>query len=249
MVNPDSGPGTAIDPNYVSAIAALKAAGIEVFGYIHTSYGAVSVSSLEAQMQQWVEWYAPSGMFFDEMANTPGFEAYYSGLTAYAKSLGLETTIGNPGDDTLPAYVGTVDTIVIYEDAGFAHRYVPRRLATSSYPKSNFAFIAYVVASLNTATEHSLTAYIGSLYISSKGGSDPLQCVAVVFDGGGRRARLTVFLPLSAKAFLPRGDKLPRVAWQNERITYSKEYVTLHGDFYRLTIWKKIIFETNLEGA
>ena len=176
IVNPDSGPGTAIDPNYTTAIAALKAAGVIVYGYVHTSYGAILPATIEAQLREWAEWYAPSGMFFDEMANTPGFESYYSGLTAYAASLGIESTIGNPGADTLPAYVGTVDTIVIYEDDGLpAASFLGGWHA--SYPKSNFAFIAYGVASLNTATEQSLSSYVGSLYITSKKGSDPYNAL------------------------------------------------------------------------
>ena len=38
LLNPDSGPGTAPDQNYVSAVANLHTAGAQVVGYVHTSY-------------------------------------------------------------------------------------------------------------------------------------------------------------------------------------------------------------------
>lgn len=152
IINPDSGPGSAIDPNYVRGTAQLKAAGITAFGYIHTSYGKASIASLEAQMSQCAQWYGPSGMFFDEMANTPGFESYYATLTRYAKSLGMTITIGNPGTDTIPSYIGTVNTLVIYEKSGYPSFDFLSGGWHALYSPSNFAFIAYGVSSLNKAT-------------------------------------------------------------------------------------------------
>ena len=53
------------------------------------------------------------------MANKPGQRvALLQGLTAYAKGSGIDYTIGNPGADSKPSYVGTVDTILIYESSG-----------------------------------------------------------------------------------------------------------------------------------
>ena len=87
-------------------------------------------------MGQWQSWYpGVSGIFFDEMANAAGHEAYYSGLTAYAKGRGLGFTIGNPGADSSPSYVGTEDVILIYESGGLPSAAAARRLARQLQPK------------------------------------------------------------------------------------------------------------------
>jgi Spherulation-specific family 4 len=39
VMNPNSGPGTGPDPQYVRAVRSAKAAGITVVGYVYTSYG------------------------------------------------------------------------------------------------------------------------------------------------------------------------------------------------------------------
>ena len=54
----------------------------------------------------------------DNVSNTAGQEAYYRNLTAFAKASAFDFTIGNPGTDTLPSYVGAVDVQLIYESAG-----------------------------------------------------------------------------------------------------------------------------------
>ena len=38
-------------------------------------------------------------------------------------------TMGNPGADSVPSYVGTVDLMFIYENAGFPSEATPGRLA------------------------------------------------------------------------------------------------------------------------
>ena len=64
-------------------------------------------------------WYPNvNGIFFDEMADTAGHEEYYRNLTAWVNARGYHITVGNPGEDTLESYIGTVDTLMIYESAG-----------------------------------------------------------------------------------------------------------------------------------
>ncbi len=82
------------------------------------------------------------GIFFDEMANAAGQETYYSGLAAYAKGRGRGFTIGNPGADSSPSYVGTEDVILIYESGG-----LPALSALGGwhtrYNRNNFGVIPY----------------------------------------------------------------------------------------------------------
>jgi hypothetical protein len=167
IINRNSGPGSAYDPTYGAAVARIKAVGITTMGYILTYYGSASVASVEAQMLQWKQWYSPSGIFLDNMAYVSGYESYYTTLTQYAKSIGFTKVFGNPGIDTVPSYVGTVDTIQISENSGYPSvSFVDGWHA--SYPKSNFAFTAYAVPTLNKSLEEREERYVGYEYITSR---------------------------------------------------------------------------------
>ena len=65
IANPNTGPGSSIDSSYVTGIAQLQAAGIEVVGYVHTLYGSRSTSTLETEMNEWHKCYHVTGIFFD----------------------------------------------------------------------------------------------------------------------------------------------------------------------------------------
>ncbi|PRC92325.1 spherulation-specific family 4 protein [Solimicrobium silvestre] len=181
IINPNNGPGNSLDPTYAAAVAQLKAAGIIVYGYIATNSGGQSLTSMEAQMSQYVQWYGTTGMFFDEMAYSSGFESYYSALTQYAKSLGMLTTIGNPGSDTLPSYIGTVSTIVIFEQAGYPTTSFLSGGWHATYAPSNFAYISYGVPTFSAATELANAPYVQYQYISDQTGANPYNALPSYF--------------------------------------------------------------------
>jgi hypothetical protein len=166
VINPDNGPGASQDPNYVSGIQALRSAGVIVLGYVHTSYAARPAASVIADINSYKSWYNVSGIFLDEMSNVAGNEGYYSSLNTYIKSLGYTMTVGNPGADTIPGYIGTVNVIVVYENLG-----LPSPSAISgwhaSYAKSNFASISYGVGSVNQTYIDSISSSIGYVYLTS----------------------------------------------------------------------------------
>jgi hypothetical protein len=177
VVNPANGPGAAASADYSAGIAKLTAAGVKVIGYVHTLWGARPVAELQAEMGQWQSWYpGVSGVFFDEMANAAGHESYYSGLTAYAKGRGLGFTIGNPGTDSSPTYVGTEDVILIYESGG-----LPSAAALggwhASYNRSNFGVIPYAVGGLDTSFVQSAKQSVGYIYLQSDNLPNPWDSV------------------------------------------------------------------------
>jgi hypothetical protein len=166
IINPNSGPGASMDPHYVSGILSLQAAGVEVIGYVPTGYGSRSIAAVESMVNDYKNWYPVTGIFFDEMANVAGYEDYYSTLNGYANSLGFVYTVGNPGADTIPSYIGTVDTIVIYENQGLPS------LSTlegwhSDYGKGNFAMMAYGVQSINQSYPSTASPHVGYIYITN----------------------------------------------------------------------------------
>jgi spherulation-specific family 4 protein len=166
VINPDNGPGASQDPNYVSGIQGLRSAGVIVLGYVHTSYAARPAASVIADINSYKGWYNISGIFLDEMSNVAGNEGYYSSLNTYIESLGYTMTVGNPGADTIPGYIGTVNVIVVYENLGLPS---PSALAGwhASYAKSNFASISYGMGSINQTDIARISNSVGYVYLTS----------------------------------------------------------------------------------
>jgi hypothetical protein len=181
VVNPNSGPGTSVDSNYSTGIANLQAAGITVIGYVHTSYGARDAGTVEGEINSWKSFYPSiNGIFFDEMAyQTNQYVSYYQTLDSYVRSLGMAYTVGNPGADTLPDYVGTVNTILVYESSG-----VPGSLASwhANYAPSNFGVIPYNVPSPDTSFIATARQTIGYIYMTDDNLPNPWDTLASYFS-------------------------------------------------------------------
>jgi hypothetical protein len=165
VVNPSNGPGPSQDPNYVSGVKKLQSAGVTVIGYVYTSFGTRNVSLVEADVRAFANWYGVTGVFFDEMSNTVGNEGYYRSLTQYARSLGLQFTVGNPGADVPSSYIGTVNTMVIYESQGLPSQSF---LAGwhANFNRTDFATISYGMPSLDPSFVASMSGYVGYVYVT-----------------------------------------------------------------------------------
>jgi hypothetical protein len=161
-INPNGGSGSYSDPNFVSGIKSLQAAGITVVGYTTSSYASRSIDAVESEIHNYVTWYGVNGVYIDEMSNVVGHESYYSSLTSYAKSIGASLVIGNPGADVPSSYIGTVDTIVIYENSGLPSQSFLAGWHTG-YAKSNFAIVAYA-DSFQQSFVQSASSYLGYIY-------------------------------------------------------------------------------------
>ena len=166
----------------MTGIAKLTGAGVKVIGYVHTSYGQRAAADVQADIDRWRNLFpAVTGIFFDEMANTPGLEGYYKGLSGYAKGHGFDFTIGNPGADGSASYVGTVDTILVYENRGLP------AVATlggwhAGYDRHNFGVIPYGVPSLDAAFVKAASASCGYVYVDNDDLPNPWDTVPPYLD-------------------------------------------------------------------
>ena len=167
IINPDNGPGASQDQNYVNGINNLRAAGIVVLGYDHTSWANRPIADVEADINSYKSWYNLSGIFFDEMSNVPGDEGYYSTLNQYAKSMGLNFTVGNPGGPAPASYLGTLDVIVTYENQGLPDSTSLAQM-TNGVPPNHFAVIAYGVNVWNGSAVSALYNYASYVYVTNE---------------------------------------------------------------------------------
>ncbi|MDT7833598.1 spherulation-specific family 4 protein [Aquabacterium sp. OR-4] len=124
ILNPGSGPGTAQDPNYLSAVNDFRAAGGRVLGYVYTCYGtdqcAVageqrSAATVLAQAERYAEFYPVDGIFLDEMGGDAAL-AYYSTVSQALRSAHPDwQLVGNPGAPVPAASAALVDTVMSFE--------------------------------------------------------------------------------------------------------------------------------------
>src|SRR2546428_203828 len=215
IINPSNGPGTSKDTNYVSGIQKLQSAGIIVLGYVPTGYGNRSTSLVEDDINSYKNWYNVNGIKFDQMSTNATLENYYSNLTNYTKSLGMTLTVGNPGRDTIPGYIGTVDFLSIYEGSGLPSIAFLGGWHTG-YPKSNFAIVAFGVSSLNSSYIAKVSNYVGHLYITDDDLPNPYDTIPAYFGN------LLAYLDPSAPQNL-------QAAGGNARVTLSWQAPSSNG--------------------
>jgi hypothetical protein len=181
IINPNSGPGSLINQNYTKITQKLKSAGITVLGYIPTDQGRKDSTAVMKNIDEYRTWYAVNGILFDEMPNTPGKEGYYKSLDDFAKSQGLTITVGNPGTAVPESYVGILDNIIIYEDAGLPALQTLQGWHLK-YNKKDFSIIPYNVASLNHSYIINATKYVGYIYITDRNLPNPWNSLPPYFN-------------------------------------------------------------------
>ena len=180
IVNPDNGPGSSRDASYTTGIGKLQLGGITVIGYVATGYTARGVAAVEGDIDRWKSFYPTiQGIFFDEQSNQPGDEAFYRTVSQYAKAKGFSFTVGNPGADTGPSYVGVVDVGLIYESLGLPNTSALTGWHTG-YPRANFGIIPYGAA-LDHAYVQRAKAYVGYVYVTSDNLPNPWDSLPPYF--------------------------------------------------------------------
>src|SRR5579872_6399808 len=163
IINPDSGPGTR-DPNYVMEIKKLQSTGITVLGYVYTQ--KIDTVTIKNYIDDYKNWYNVDGIFFDQMSNVSGNETFYLHLNNYTKSIGLNYTVGNPGTDTLPSYIGTVDNLVIYDNPNLP-------LISSlggwhtNFTRNNFSIVSYGVNNINKTYVENAAKHVQYMYVTN----------------------------------------------------------------------------------
>ena len=124
IVNVNSGPGDALDPNYLAVVESLRAAGGRVLGYVHTSWGGRDSAVEQADVDAYLARYPLDGFFIDEMASDTANLAHYTSLYTYIKSKGAGLMVlGNPGTPTDPAYLSSPAADVLISFEGYAADY------------------------------------------------------------------------------------------------------------------------------
>lgn len=115
------------------------------------------------------------------MSTAKGKELYYTALNRHAKSIGMKYTFGNPGTDTRPSYIRTVDNMIINEDSGTPSlSYLGEW--HSSYAKRNFSFLAYEVLILDKAYVRDATRNVNYLFMTNDTRLNPYDSLPLYLE-------------------------------------------------------------------
>jgi hypothetical protein len=173
IINPHNGPeGCLPNSDYIQGITDLRAGGVEILGYVYTSYAARDSGTVKAEVDLYDQCFGIDGIFFDEASSSADELAYYSDLYTYVKSKpNLNKVILNPGIHTDEGYFSTpaTDTAVIFESQSSDWSSYNPDAYLSSYPPNRTAMLAYDTPDANTACAHIDLARqrgIGNVYIT-----------------------------------------------------------------------------------
>ena len=180
IMNPNSGPDTAQNPDYVAAVNSLRASGGRVIGYVSTSYTARGSAAVKADIDRYFSFYRVDGIFLDEFTEDADAAHlnYYAALYQYIQTKGTNLlVVGNPGINTQETYLTrpTADVLVTFEvGTGYAAHVVDGW--TTNHLARHFSHLPYAVPSAVMMTNYvnlAAARNVGWIYVTDDGGANP----------------------------------------------------------------------------
>jgi hypothetical protein len=180
IVNPASGPGRRVDPNYSAIFGrAAKAKQLTLIGYVTTSYTKRPVAEVKAEVDRWLEFYpAIQGVFFDEQASGAEHVAYHAELYEHVRTARkLKLVVTNPGTTCAEGFVSrpAADAVCLFEGPksfdgaplpDWTGRYQAERFAALSYQIDSAADMKKLIAAAGEKK-------FGYCYVTDAGGNNP----------------------------------------------------------------------------
>jgi len=175
IINPSSGPGGAPDSTYQTYMQKLHDAGVDMVGYVYTSYGARALSAVKADVDTYASHFPlVKGIFLDEGANTASQLSFYKNLHSYIMGMpGYEYNIINPGVIPDSGYVDAATQIVTLEDYASSVTSAGTPSYASCQNKEMFSAIVHTASasSMQTTINNILSkGYFGYVYVTDGAG-------------------------------------------------------------------------------
>jgi len=178
IINPSSGPSASgPDSTYNTYMAKLTAAGVDMVGYVHTTYGDRAIADVKNDINIYATKYPNlKGIFIDEASASASDIAYYQQVyTAITSKSGYVNAILNPGTQPDQGYLAVSTNLVIFENAAsllknnFASwvTCAPNAAAKAGY-KYKFSGIAYGAgsSSVSSVVSTMMNSGMGLVYVS-----------------------------------------------------------------------------------
>ena len=189
IANVNSGPDSGYDADriaYQRAIAAFRAAGGRVLGYVSTVYGTRAGKAATDDIDLWYSRYGVDGIFLDEQANTAAALPYYRALHDHIKAKGGEAlVVANPGTTTLEGYLSLNDVTCVFETDGPSAfpAWTPPSW-TGNYPASKFYVLPYnaSAADMPVFLARAAANNVGWIYVTDDTLNNPWDTLPSYFE-------------------------------------------------------------------
>jgi spherulation-specific family 4 protein len=159
IMNPASGPGTAVNSDWTAVVNHARNCGHRVLGYVDTNYAARPAADVEADIDKYYSWYPVDGIMFDRMSNNVADATYYRARYAYAHTKAATVlVVGNPGaaasTDWQVKTPKSADLLIVFEDtaANYLTWTPPGWITGSTYPTATFAHLVHACAAVDLPT-------------------------------------------------------------------------------------------------
>jgi hypothetical protein len=175
ILNLANGPGDRPDPAYHSALGRLREVGVAVAGYVDTNYGRRPAAEALADLDNFLQWYAVSGVCFDRVSVSAQDLGYYAALSRDARRAGARVVLFNHGAHPLEAYAEHANLLGTFEGPWRAYLRLAVPRWTRSRPASTFYHVIYSVPRENFDHAFLLATRrrAGSVYVTDRGGANP----------------------------------------------------------------------------
>ncbi len=188
IVNPASGPGKAIDTNFVAVLKRAGQAKLALVGYVSTHYTEHALEDAKADIDRWLQFYPQiGGFFFDEQASDVTKIGYYTKLAAHARAaLAGARLISNPGTVCAEPYVArsTSEVVCLFENSQGFDAYQPPPWA-ANYGPERFAVIPYAIPrieGMRRVLRAAVSQRTGVIYVTDASGVNPYDRLPSYWD-------------------------------------------------------------------
>lgn len=150
ILDPADGPGSSVDPRYLSALAPLAERGVRVLGYVDSGYGRRPAGEMADEIARYQRWYRPGGIFLDQ---TPAAASANEAIRAVAAELRSErlALVINPGQPNIdPEDASFADHVVNFEGPLDVYRRTRFPAWTETLEKTKFWHLVYEVGDVAT---------------------------------------------------------------------------------------------------
>lgn len=182
IINPNSGPDpNGPDSSYVSYMSKLTAAGVDMVGYVHSTYAGRSSAEVYADIDKYATKYPGlKGIFIDEASALAKDVPYYTGVyNRIISKAGYTNAILNPGTQPDQGYLAISTNIVIFENAvsTLTSTYAtwvkcaPTSAAKTGY-KYKFSGIGYAASNgqISSVVSNMVSSGMGLVYVTDGAG-------------------------------------------------------------------------------
>jgi hypothetical protein len=183
ILNPASGPGPAVDDRYLDPIAAIRAAGGDVVGYVDTGYGRRPGSAVLRDLAAYRAWYGLRGGFLDQVPTGREHLAHYRRLITAARRIGMDLIALNPGVTPDPEYADLADMVITFEGPWVAYGDHVVADWTRRHPPERFCHLVHSTPldQLASVTDHVRERHAGAVYATELTGANPWGSLSAQF--------------------------------------------------------------------